>query len=284
MLTVETQHEGTEGLAINSTIIRRFLALLALKTTAKFYARDGFCTPISRHKIVKTGRWIHLTEAATMKFVADHSSLPVPKVYCSFVHGNRAYIVMKRIQGVGLATALGKMPEESRLKIFAQLRDMLQELRALQPPSNTGVESFAGGSLYDSRIPRCLPRFGPFKTIQDFHLWLRDGLQPSEESEWGEHQDWQDIKAMAAMQDRPWPPPGFTHGDLNPSNVLVRGDKVVGIIDWEFSGWYPPYWEFTSAWNCKLTGTEWQGLLDKFLDPYPAELKMETTRQIWWGE
>jgi len=33
----------------------------------------------------------------------------------------------------------------------------------------------------------------------------------------------------------------FTHGDLSSLNVLVRGDQIVGIIDWETAGWYPSY-------------------------------------------
>lgn len=41
---------------------------------------------------------------------------------------------------------------------------------------------------------------------------------------------------MAAKQNGPWGPPVFTHGDLNPFNVFIRGDQVVGITDWEFAG------------------------------------------------
>lgn len=48
---------------------------------------------------------------------------------------------------------------------------------------------------------------------------------------------------MAEKQDGPWPLPVFTHADLNPFNILLRGDKVVGIIDWEFAGWYLHYWD-----------------------------------------
>lgn len=280
----KTQHEGTEHLAINHTFARRFLTLLALKTTAKFYTRDGFCVPISKHRIVKTGPFVHLTEAATMKFVAENTSLPVPKVYCSFVRKNRAYIVMERIRGEEIPKSWKNLSDKSRQNIFAQLKHMLQELRAIKPPPDTGVESCTGGSLRDSRIPRALPRLGPFKTIQDFHLWLREYLHPSEVQDRENDQDWQDIKDMASKQDGPWPPPVFTHGDLNPFNILVRDDNVVGIVDWEFSGWYPHYWEYTSAWYGNLTRIEWQGLLDRFLEPFPVELKMEMTRQKWWGE
>ncbi|KAJ8122901.1 hypothetical protein ONZ43_g1018 [Nemania bipapillata] len=48
----------------------------------------------------------------------------------------------------------------------------------------------------------------------------------------------------------------FTHADLNPRNILVdevmqddgsTGWSVTGIVDWEFSGYYPEYWDYTKA-------------------------------------
>ena len=282
--TQKTSQHKAANLAIRDTFSRRFLTLLALKTTARFYSQDGVCFPITRTKIVKTGPFVHLTEASTMQFVTDKTSIPVPKVHCSFVHRNCAYIVMERIQGEDIPKAWAKLSEDSRRKILLQLKRMMQELRALKPPQGTGVESCIGGSLRDSRIVQCSSRFGPFKTIQGFHLWLRGNLQPSRLDDRENDRDWQEIKDMAAKQDGPWPSPVFTHGDLNPFNILISGDEVVSIIDWEFSGWYPHYWEYTSAWYGNITRTEWQDLLGEFLDPFPAELEMEKTRQKWWGE
>ncbi|TVY22805.1 hypothetical protein LHYA1_G008399 [Lachnellula hyalina] len=280
----EVQHEGSEALAINDTYPRRFLARLALHTTAKFFDRDGPCVPITKHKILKTGYSVHLTEAVTMKYVAQHTSIPVPKVYCSFLHKNRAYLVMERIQGETLAAAWRKLSKESLQKIFSQLKHMIQELRALKPPPNTGVESCVGGSMYDSRLPHGTPRFGPFKTIQEFHLWLRRNLKATETGDHVTQKEADDVRAMIVKQDALWPAPVFTHCDLNPFNILVRGDRIVGIIDWEFSGWYPSYWEYTSAWRGNLLRSEYQGILLSLLDPYPEELEMERTRCKWWGE
>ncbi|KAF2124869.1 kinase-like protein [Dothidotthia symphoricarpi CBS 119687] len=255
----DTQHDGTEHLAINNTFARRFLTRLALHTTAKFYSEDGLCVPISKHKIVKAGHRTHLTEA---------------------------YIVMERIQGDVLPKAWKGLSEESLEGIFTQLRKIFQELRALTPPPGmTGVESCVGGSLYDSRIPRGKPRFGPFKTIQDFHFWLRHDFKPDDLKRREEDQDSHDLRDMMSKQDGSWPLPKFSHGDLNPFNVIVRGGNVVGVIDWEFAGWYPYYWEYTSAWFGNLIRTDWQGMIGKFLDrPSPEEFKMEEVRHKWWGE
>ncbi|KAL2760290.1 hypothetical protein ACRALDRAFT_1078932 [Sodiomyces alcalophilus JCM 7366] len=280
----DTQHQGTEHLAVNNTFARRWLTLLALRTTARFYKADSVCIPISRNLIVKRGPFVHLTEAATMQFVASNTSIPVPRVYCAFVHNNMAYIVMERIKGKSIALAWKSLSEADMKSILAQLRTIFRELRDLRPPPGTGVQSCAGGSMTDARIPHARPRFGPFKTIQDFHVWLREGFSLDDCSRIKDDRTRKDIERMITMQDGPWPPPVFTHADLNPSNIFVRGDRVVSIIDWEFAGWYPHYWEYTSAWYGNRYRQEWQDMIPEFLDPCPAESKMDIARQTGWGD
>lgn len=279
-------HAGTESLAINNTLPRRLLTRLALKTLGKLHKSDGLCTPISKPAIIKTGFRVHLTEAATMKFVADNTSIPIPKVHCAFVHKGRAYILMERIRGDDIPRAWGKLSEPARDKVYAQLRAMLQELRALKPPPGAGVESCTGGSLYASRIKNGKPRFGPFKTMQEFHYWLREGFKASDaDITHISKSECADIERMVEMHNGPWPPPVFTHADLNPCNVLIRDGEVVGIIDWEFAGWLPHYWEYTSDWHGNATKTNWRDSLHRFVDlPDPKVLEMEKTRNLWWEE
>jgi hypothetical protein len=31
---------------------------------------------------------------------------------------------------------------------------------------------------------------------------------------------------------------GFSHNDLQPSNIIVNADKIVGIVHWEMSGYF----------------------------------------------
>ncbi|TVY41289.1 hypothetical protein LSUB1_G002224 [Lachnellula subtilissima] len=165
-------------------VFSRSLGWRIIIAPARFFQYyDGPCVRISKNLVVKTGPFVHLTEAATMEFVAASTSIPVPHVYSSFVHRNRAYIVMERISGEPFTKAWKTLSDVDRESIFAQLQRMILELRTLVPPPGTGVESCVGGSLRDSRIPHARPRFGPFKTIQDFHFWLRDGLQPKEHPE-----------------------------------------------------------------------------------------------------
>ncbi|PTD03060.1 hypothetical protein FCULG_00009022 [Fusarium culmorum] len=62
----------------------------------------------------------------------------------------------------------------------------------------------------------------------------------------------------------------FTHADLNPVNIMVSEDspcRVMAILDWEQSGWYPAYWEFCKAEMTTEFDSEWQTTyLPKVLD------------------
>jgi thiamine kinase-like enzyme len=42
----------------------------------------------------------------------------------------------------------------------------------------------------------------------------------------------------------------FTHVDLHTSNIMITCSKpyrVIALIDWEQSGWFPEYWEARKA-------------------------------------
>jgi hypothetical protein len=180
---VAPNSRSDHDLAINNTLINRLFTRIALKTWGKLYKSNGLCSPISKKMIVKTGPRVDLTEAATMKFVSENTSIPVPKVYCSFVHKGRAYILMERIKGEPIGRVLGLEPDVQQ-KVFGQLKRMIDEMRSLTPPSETRIQSCTGGSLWDSRIARSSTRFGPFSTIQDFHVWLREGFKARKDKRW----------------------------------------------------------------------------------------------------
>lgn len=55
----------------------------------------------------------------------------------------------------------------------------------------------------------------------------------------------------------------FTHGDLHRSNIMITpplkgsSPRVLAIIDWYQSGWFPSYWEYNKTrWTADVGG-EW---------------------------
>ncbi|EPS27818.1 hypothetical protein PDE_02762 [Penicillium oxalicum 114-2] len=63
----------------------------------------------------------------------------------------------------------------------------------------------------------------------------------------------------------------FTHTDLRPQTIIVRGGSITGIIDWELSGWYPEYWEFAKSLYVWRWQNDWVDYLTKALKPYYNE-------------
>ena len=49
----------------------------------------------------------------------------------------------------------------------------------------------------------------------------------------------------------------FTHCDLGQQNIIIRDGKVVALVDWEFSGWYPEHWEFCKFFGRSARGRDW---------------------------
>lgn len=225
---------------------------------------------------VKYGRQVHLSEGSTMRFISQHTSIPVPKVMCTFTHSGRTYIVMERIQGDIIGNGWVRRSEESKTKLLSQLQTMIREMRELQPPEGMGVASVDRGSLYDCRLPGPTLRFGPFESIQEFHWHLRRRMEiePTVDSP---------VQDLIQQHSKSWPLV-FTHGDLSSLNIMVRGDDIVGIIDWETAGWYPSYWEYTSAYQVNPQNSFWVHEIDKFLQSMPEELEMERARQKYFGE
>ncbi|CAK7274933.1 hypothetical protein SEPCBS57363_006418 [Sporothrix epigloea] len=242
-----------------------------------FYVSSKLC--------IRSSFFARLNEARAMQLVREHTSIPVPKVYCSFIHQGRVVILMERLPGKPLSHGWVFRSEESKAKILAQLRTMIAELRSVPrpspppgSPSNTDlVSGIDGGQFYDGNLPN-KQYWGPLATVRDFHRQLRGNLMavPDEYTE----ERFTDLRKLIALHESyVAEPPVLTHGDLSANNILADGDTVTGIIDWETAAWMPAYWEFTNAWHVNPYNPYWQEEVEKFIEARPAELDMEKLRR-----
>jgi len=262
--------------ALQPRWIQKHLLLSAISLISRFRSRSGSVLMLSGGLCVKYGRRLDLVEAQTMIFISRCSNVPVPKVYMAFEHKGYTYILMERIRGTPLGRGWFQRSASSRLKVLASLRDAIIELRTLGTKSSA-ISSLNGGSLYDPRMPCIEGRFGPFRSIEEFHEYLRDGIQPHDDHLPG-------LKRLIDLHGEQWEGPTFTHGDLSSLNIIARGDRVVGIVDWETAGWYPTYWEYTTACQVNPQNAFWSQEIDHFLTPMPKALEMEQLRQRYFGD
>lgn len=264
--------------SINDTWFNRFLVLAAIRTLGRFRPKDDVAIFFATKSLcIKYGPLRHLPEASTMVFIAANTSIPVPRIYCAFTRKGRTYIVMERIRGTSIGSGWASRPPESKAKILRQLKEMIQSMRNLKAPS-PAVANTDGGSLWDCRLPGKALTLGPFEDTNAFHRHLRGGLTAASASMPPSIHD------LFQAHDREWPAPVLTHGDLSSLNILAQGDRITGIVDWETAGWYPYYWEYTTALQVNFQNEFWAREIDSFLQPYPEELKMEHIRQEYFGD
>lgn len=269
----------TPTISINDTLLQRIFVLATLRLLGRILPHHGPVIMLSKNLCIKVGRLKQPAEAATMQFIANHTSIPVAKVYCAFEHKGCKYILMERIQGRILRDDWLGRSEESKAKILTQLKDMVSQMRSIPSPSGgqERVSNVVGGPLFDGRLPGG-SYHGPFDTVQEFHRHLREGYE-------GDVGDPPDVKRLLEWHDRPREMPVvFTHGDLSSLNIMAQGDQVTGIIDWETAGWWPDYWEYTSAWHVNPYNEFWRDEVDRFLEPMGEELDMERLRRKFTGD
>ncbi|KAH0839355.1 hypothetical protein J3R83DRAFT_38 [Lanmaoa asiatica] len=119
----------------NSTLLRRLAVLAAIKTLKHFRPRCGAVLFLKMKYASSTGLGSKYSEASTLQFTAKYTSIPVPKVHCAFVRNGCAYIVMERINGDKLSRGWLSRSAESKAKILAQLKKMVDEMRGLAAPN-----------------------------------------------------------------------------------------------------------------------------------------------------
>lgn len=286
---------GTKAIGTKMTetkdagLVARWLTLLVCKASKHWplrrrLRRHGLLTVFNL--CIKVYPFQNLAEAHAMQFVAQHTSIPVPKVHCAFIHGRSTYIVMDRIEGHQARRGWLERSHESKMKILEQLRRMVAELRSIPPPEGMGIANVDGGPFSDPRLPD-KGIMGPFTTKRAFHNALVDNVivdggdysrLPADVAELLHFYQRDGLNEPIRDGDLV-----FTHGDLSSLNILVRGDEVVGIVDWETAGWFPPYWEYACAKNVNPWNVFWGDEVDHFLTPLPLELGMDRIRIRHFG-
>ncbi|CAJ2508393.1 Uu.00g134190.m01.CDS01 [Anthostomella pinea] len=267
---------------INAGPMNRMLTLLSVKLMhrcerylSRLWKPSPGSSPLSRF-FIKVYPFENLAEAYAMQFVAKHTSIPVPKVYCAFIHKGATYTVMSRIDGHMVSGGWHGRSDESKREIHLQLQLMIEELRNISPPEGMGVANVNGGPFCDPRLPSKM-FWGPFASVREFHQALIEPVKIDKHpTDLPDLPD--DIPELLDFYRQHHEKVVFTHGDLSSLNIVVRGDKVTGIIDWETSGWFPSYWEHSCAWHVNPYNVFWQDEVGKFLPHMPYELRMDKIR------
>ncbi|KAK2740529.1 hypothetical protein FQN55_008872 [Onygenales sp. PD_40] len=131
------------------------------------------------------------------------------------------------------------------------------------PVSQFQICNSMGGGILDWRIPDSQREELRFSTESEFNKYLTDPLRD-------------EIRKRAAVSHDVRHDIVFTHGDLNPRNILAENGKITGIVDWENAGWFPEYWEYTKSHYTVRSLIRWLAdLVDQVFEGYRDELHVE---------
>lgn len=208
--------------------------------------------------------------------MARAAGMPVPKVLCCGEHPNAPFnrtfsILMTRLPGSPLENSPDTLLVESEEPWLFELRDCVVAMREWTSPHSERICSAIGTSIRSPRVPGHI--MGPFvdeTDLNDFLLSTASGHGFDTTAEY--------IKALEqANEIRNYPHRiTFTHGDLKAHNILVGDDgHLSGFLDWESAGWYPEYWDFTTA--MRYGTNSWWFQVASWIggDQYRRELKCD---------
>ncbi|KAL4876745.1 kinase-like protein [Aspergillus karnatakaensis] len=214
------------------------------------------------------GPGVSTREVPNVRFVEENTSIPVPTVVETWDEHDtgRTFILLKRVPGEPLNEAWPKLSADEKESIAKQTAEYLLQLRTLQ---SENIQALDGGPVYCNFLfpakPNDLPH-GPLTSDDELWADMERCLQH--------------IPEAARIRLRSLMPPGapytFTHNDLTNVNIMVEGGRLTGIIDWEWSGYFPVWWEYvnTSVPDSE-EDREWKTLLRKYMPDY------EAARQFW---
>ncbi|KAK7212614.1 hypothetical protein V2G26_019792 [Clonostachys chloroleuca] len=171
---------------------------------------------------------INRSEATMQQFAATHGIL-TPKVL-------RVYDIMGEAGPIGRAIVMEKAPGVPLVQLAL--------MRSLTMPYIGRVGYQPTWNVFNGRQTYAL---GPFPDRKSFDEWClhRIRQKPDRSHTLAKWRLRRHVK-----KDRARSTEGrfvLTHGDLSPRNIMVEDGKITGIIDWQFSGFFPEWVEHANA-------------------------------------
>jgi tRNA A-37 threonylcarbamoyl transferase component Bud32 len=235
------------------------LELLKYKTKARISEDMRHCGLFifKRKRFVKRGSRVRLQEGLTMHYIAQNTTIRVPRVLDVFTINGVLHIAQEFIDGPVLEDVWSRLSPEDQHRSMAQLKNCLDQLRALQSPHPERVQAVDGSGLIDGRLENGV--WGPFNDHAAFHRFLNHDVLCARPESYPNVQE-----ALSRVHGNRYKTV-FSHGDLGLHNILWKDGHIV-IIDWERSGWFPEYWDYTMVHAARGHMVGWWTMFKETVD------------------
>lgn len=164
--------------------------------------------------------------------------------------------------GQQLNIVWSSMSDEQKKKVAKQIGAILTAIRELPYPEQGMIGSCDGTVARDCR--RIHEYDGaPFADEEGFNDFIFDVIDTAPMG----------IQRAMKKNMRTDHRIVFSHGDLSQHNFLVDEHfDVTALLDWEFAGWYPEYWDYVKFFE-RRSLKDWKEYADDIFDhSYDDEL------------
>jgi Phosphotransferase enzyme family len=239
------------------------------------YCRVGIMVLQCSKELVAKVKDCDTTEYTSCEYLTRNApDIPVPRMHGCIRLGNRLIMFMSYIPSASLDKVWPKLSHDNKKSICDRLNQILERLRTLRQPDGLLIGGVAGEAAWEVRCDKQTRKCSKvISTSLQFHKYST-ALD-----------DWDLAKSpyMELLHSIvPPPEPGsvFTHGDLQPGNIRVDKDEnsdyfITGIIDWEFSGFYPEHQESVSMTRYLRLGSDddWCLYLPEVVAPHRDRIR-----------
>ncbi|KAI6002069.1 kinase-like domain-containing protein [Pisolithus albus] len=222
---------------------------------------------------------IDCVEVNALRLVSSNTTIPVPRVHRVVkVEHDRFLVVMDYIKGQTLAEVWPTFSVWRKISVAFTLRRYVRQLRRLKasPTTPPGPLSVQGPQECESPVfGQVQPSRGPFASYSEFSTWFNKRCKMG-------------LDARRVPEDHPLRKKKFddseslvlTHQDINLRNIILGDDGRLWLVDWGWSGYYPPWFELVAtdrqAENPIISGTDdelWKSLIPFICGPYFTQEK-----------
>jgi aminoglycoside phosphotransferase (APT) family kinase protein len=204
--------------------------------------RSAKVVRVSTDLAVKYGTGVQMGEAENMRLAAGVPSLLVPCVHDAWVVEQDVeyipthdmtkctYILMDWIHGDCLAHIWPSLDQTGRGVMVRRIYDMITALHntILGKPGPVGGGRSGGFWFTDEGA-------GPFNSCRDMETWFDSRLTVCREYRNAPRDGFSFVDKLRPLV--------LCHLDIHTHNVIVDKQGSPWLLDWEFAGGYPPYFE-----------------------------------------
>ncbi|CAG8088628.1 unnamed protein product [Penicillium nalgiovense] len=215
------------------------------------FARQKGVFKCSAEIVVKAVRNMeHFTEYTALQYLDRHkSNIPVPKPLGLVRMSGISLIFMSYMGSTPLGEVWHTLDSCQKNSLSSQLNTILADLRTLPFTEGSPLGGVAGEGCRDLRRHVRMSET-PITSLKDFETFLFSSPHPG-----GKVFVEFLSQLSSSFPDHSGPRIVFTHGDIRPDNIMVELDDnnkymLSGILDWEYSGFYPDYYESVRCTNC----------------------------------